>query len=130
MKTNLLKRIAKKSVLPLICFVLLISVFLLMKKYLPQSVSYKVVSSQSEETVSYEASEPFLKENLCDITEDGPFTVKTDRQSIYVYSNGKPVYKVRAFLYDLPEKDKFLLRDGIETDSKDELYNLVSTLES
>lgn len=130
MKFNLKSKPVIITALFLLCCCVLVCSFTLSRRILPRAVCYSV--NTSEHGISHimpKTTEP-LKENISEIQSDGPFIIKKQDNGVYVFLDGKTVYKVRTNLSQLTERDRQKLDEGIEIFGKSNLYEAVLLMES
>lgn len=103
-------------------------------KYIPGLVSYKekenitpAVEALNEQRTSEKV--PQYKK-IEQITQDAPFVITNDEQDIFVYKDGTKLYRIKASLHDFPDGDVRAIGEGIVIETKMQLFEFVSYLES
>ena len=134
MKLKVQKCTLIKCLTFLICTCVLIVFILLLKKSLPNYIYYSVkqdtVTNTAKVNTTDTPSDEILFRELSGIDTDGPFTVKSSNDGIFVFCGEKKLYRIKTDLSSLPYQDKEKIRSGIVAKSKAELYETVYCLES
>ena len=103
-------------------------------KIVPVIVSYELSEqkkvNEAGNIVSAEESINVLFENVNQIPDKNGYTVKSNGESIYVFSENTALYKINARLCDFPANDVYLLKHGMEITDKAELYEIICYMES
>ena len=124
----------KKSILmPMLSAVTLICMpaIIIGLRFFPNVISYTADTSHgtpAKAPVSATAST--LYSSLSDISENGPFKIRTFGDSIYIYSADTCLYRIQTSFSSLPATDKELVESGLEIQDKSSLFEIVEHMES
>lgn len=102
---------------------------------LPSAIEYSIPQDAEEKAAGLsvyeqETEKIYKYEKLSDICEKGPFTIESRGNEIFVFEHGKCLYRVKAKLFEFPDKDKQTISCGITAIDYPELCEIVSYLES
>ncbi len=67
---------------------------------------------------------PVFEETI-DFDSKTSYILKEYNGKIGIFENEALIYTLDTYIFTLPEKDKKLLKDGIEVSTKEELYELI-----
>ena len=118
-------------------FVLLCTAAVIVSFYtIPSAISYHpVYDSKEASAVTVEkkissGQDISLYDSLYDIQQDGPFLIKTENESIYVFSEALRLYRIAANADMLPEAVRKAIILGIEAETRERLFEIVEYMES
>lgn len=128
-----LSYIKKSFLMPLLSAVTLICTLAIIigLRFFPGVISYTAnTSSGSQTKTAVSATTSTLYSSLSDISENGPFRIRTFGDSIYIYSADTCLYRIKASFSSLPAKDRELVGSGLEIQDKSSLFEIVEYMES
>ncbi len=130
MKLSYIKKSIMMPLLSAITFILAAAIIIGLR-FFPGVISYTADTSPRTLTKApVSATASTLYGSLSDISENGPFKIRTFGDSIYIYSTDTCLYRIKTSFSSLPAKDRELVESGLEIQDKSSLFEIVEYMES
>ena len=130
MKITGKKKILLSAALTCLCIVFSAAFIMFGIKLIPGAITYTASTSGNNSVPYYEQAYFCRYDSVSDITEEGPFTIGADGDSIYIYSGNICLYRVKANLSQFPKSDREAILSGIEISDKASLFEVAQYMES
>ena len=99
---------------------------------IPKAVTYHPLKDSTQVL----AESPGIIENKClfdyasDIRTSGPFLIRLDGDSIYVFSGKDRLYRIKTKPENFSRADRSAIITGISADTREKLFELIEYMES